>query len=30
MDKGEDKTPEEIEQARKVWDEWLSDMSDRE
>lgn len=30
MDKGEEKTPEEIEQARNTWDEWLNDMSDRE
>ena len=30
MDKGKEKTPEEIEQARNTWDEWLGDMSDRD
>jgi len=30
MDKGIEKTPEEIDEARKTWDDWLGDMSDRE
>jgi len=30
MDKGEEKTPEEIKKARKTWDDWLGDMSERD
>lgn len=30
MDKGIDKTPKEVDEARKTWDDWLGDMSDRE
>jgi hypothetical protein len=30
MDKGIEKTSEEINEARKTWDDWLGDMSDRE
>ena len=30
LDKGIEKTSEEIDQARDTWDSWLGDMSDRE
>ena len=30
MDKGTEKTPQEIDEARKTWDDWLGDMSDRD
>lgn len=30
MDKGIKKTPTEVDEARKTWDDWLGDMSDRE
>ena len=30
LDRGVEKTSEEIDQARDTWDSWLGDMSDRE
>jgi len=30
VDSGTNKTDEEISQARKTWDDWLGDMSERD